>query len=125
MTPDAYFENLDNGRKEILLKIRNIIFDLFPDIEENMDYRMPTYILDGQTLCALASQKNYMALYIMPYDFLGKFEESLKKYNCGASCIRFKKLEEKGFELFKSILDFSGKNYPQSIYYGRMNAQKK
>ena len=49
---------------------------------------MPTYILDGEALCAVASQKSHMALYIMPHDLLKHFSGKLKKFNMGKSCIR-------------------------------------
>ncbi len=120
---EDYFNQVPDNRREMLRDIRAIIFELFPGIEENMDYQLPTYIHNGQTLCALASQKNYMALYIMPYDLLEEFKDDLRAFNCAKSCIRFQELREGTLDLFRRILDYTGNYYPQSRYYGRMNAK--
>lgn len=61
----------------------------------------------------------------MPHDLMNKeFGEELKAYNCGKSCIRFKQLKEDTLPLFERILDYCGKHYPDSEFYGRMNAKK-
>jgi len=125
MTVSEYLSNLPKGRKKAIEDVRELIKITYPNIVETMDYRMPTYVLDDEILCALASQKNYMALYIMPHDLLKDFEGELDKYNCGKSCIRFKKLEDEDLELFEQILQYTGKNYPKSKFYGCMNTRKK
>ena len=56
---------------------------------------------------ALASQKNYMSLYLMNiYSdkeaeqwFIGQYVASGKKLNMGKSCVRFKKLEDLPIDL--------------------------
>lgn len=123
MNADEYFETIPEERRTPLLKLREMILEAFPDIQEGMEYRMPTYMLYGQTLCALANQKNYMALYIMPYDLLDNFTEDLQKFNCGKSCIRFKKLTSDDTAMLAEVVRYAGVHYEQSIYYGKMNAK--
>ena len=125
MTISNYFENLSEDRKKNIEDVRELIKMTYPDIEETMHYKMPTYVLNDEILCALASQKQYMALYIMPHDLLEDFRDELEKYDCGKSCIRFKKLENEDLELFERILQYTGKNYPKSEFYGKMNVNKK
>lgn len=125
MTVSEYLNKLPEDRKKIIEDVRKLIKMTHPEIEETMHYKMPTYILNDEILCALASQKQYMALYIMPHDLLKDFREELEKYDCGKSCIRFKKLEDEDLELFERILQYTGKNYPKSEFYGKLNAKKK
>ena len=124
MSALAYIKDLESSRKKALTTLRNVILELYPEIEETMGYNMPTYLYKGETLCAIASQKNYMALYIMPYDLLDNFAEQLKGFNCGKSCIRFKSLDEEKIDTLIQILEFVGPNYPKSKFYGKMNPKK-
>ena len=89
-----------------------------------MDYKMPTYDIDGFIHFALASQKHYMALYVMHYDLLDHFAEPLSKYNCGKSCIRFKKLEEDTFSLLREIIIYCYQNAERSTFYKRYPINK-
>ena len=124
MTAQDYINGLPKDRAEIIQSIRELIFELFPNIKENMDYRMPTYLYKWETLCAIASQKDHLVLYIMPYDLLDEFGEELKAYDMGKSCIRFRKLQPNSLDLFKRILTHCAEHYPQSRFYGRMNSKK-
>lgn len=125
MTISDYIEKQPENRQKMIQDIRELIKLTYPNIVETMDYKMPTYLLDGETLCALASQKQHMSFYIMPHDLLEGFREELEAYNCGKSCIRFKKLKDEDLELFQRILKFTGENYSKSAFYGKMNAKKK
>lgn len=125
MTPDEYMAAIPSERKADLDALRSLIKTTFPEIEETMGYNMPTFLHRGETLCSIANQKNYMALYVMPYDLLEEFKEELLPFNCGASCIRFKKLNAADLDLFQRILTYCDANYYKSQYFGRMNASKK
>lgn len=120
MTFAEYIDSLNGDRKQAILEIDTSIRTIVADVEVSMKYKMPTYGRDGQILCALASQKNYMALYIMPYDLLEEFDDQLEKYDCGKSCIRFSKLEEEDLDLFSEIIEYVDANYEESRFYGKM-----
>ena len=62
----AYFEALTPERREALEAVRALILEAAPDVNETMKYRMPTYEYSDDMLCALASQKHYMSLYMDP-----------------------------------------------------------
>lgn len=116
-----YFSLLSDERSDILLKLRETVYKVFPKIVENFDYQMPTYVLNEQTLCAFGSKKNYVSFYIMPYDLMENFKPQLSIYNCGKSCIRFKELTNGDLAFFRHLLKFCGDNYLNSKYYGKMN----
>ncbi|RMG79277.1 MAG: DUF1801 domain-containing protein [Bacteroidetes bacterium] len=123
-TYQEYVAKLPAPRREAIQTLRELVKMVWPNIEETMHYRMPTYALDGHFLCAFASQKNYLALYIMPHDLLEHFADELTAYNCGKSCIRFTKLTDETLERFQRILEYAGKNYAKSALYGKMPVPK-
>jgi uncharacterized protein YdhG (YjbR/CyaY superfamily) len=114
-----YFDALAEERRQPLLAIRELIMTVWPKAVEDMSMGMPTYHLDGEPFCAIASQKHFMALYIMPYDLLNAFNLDLKIYDTGKSCIRFKRLEPATLDLFDRIVKYTGSQIETSRYYGK------
>lgn len=114
-----YFDDIPEDRRFALGSVRRIVLSTWPGLEEDMHFGIPTYHLNGQPFCAMASQKHYMALYIMPYDLLNAFVHDLRVYDTGRSCIRFKRLEPCTVELFERIIKYTGSQYPTSAFYGR------
>ncbi len=54
-------------------------------------------------MCALASQKQYMSLY-MDTSLVEKYRQELAGLDVGKSCIRFKRLEDLPLETVRRIL---------------------
>ena len=90
---EDYINALPEDRKNDLTKLRNLILELAPDAKEYMNYGMPYYELNGH-LCAFASQKNYISLYLMNTPVLQRNLELFGKLKIGKGCVRFKKLED-------------------------------
>lgn len=114
----TYFELLDEDRREPLLVLRKLIKTVWPDVVEDMEREMPTYHLNGHAFCALASQKHFMALYIIPHDLLKAFKKDLMIYNRGLSCIRFKRLDTATLDLFDRIIKYTGSQIAESEVIG-------
>ena len=111
-TIDDYLAELPPDRREAISAVRDVILRHLPTgYEETMQYGMIGYVIpletypvtyNGQPLgyAALASQKNYMSLYLMNIYrdkgaeqwFLDRYRASGKKLDMGKSCVRFKKL---------------------------------
>ena len=101
---DQYFLNLKNPKHhDDLQQLRGFIQQAMPTLTESMMYGMPTYLLNGQWIVAIASQKNYMALY-MDMEQVALHHEALGKLDCGKSCIRFTKLEKLPLDVIETIL---------------------
>ena len=122
MTPEVqeYLNALSPERRDAIDQVRAVIQTAIPNVVEDFQYRMPTFHQNGQVVAALASQKQYMALYIMPYDLLDVFKGELAAFNCGKSCIRFRKLKEGNLDLFGQIVAHAAKEYPNSQFYRRI-----
>ena len=100
---DAYLEEVQPNRKEALVQLRALIFKIVPDVEESMKYNMPTYDYAGEGLCAFASQKQTMSLY-MDVDLVEEHADELSHLDVGKSCIRFTKLEKLPLDTVEQIL---------------------
>ena len=113
-TVSEYLKSLPEDRRKEMKKIRKVIKDNLPaGFEEGMQYGMIGYYVplkeypetyNGEALgiIALASQKNYMSLYLMAVygntgiqdKFEQGFEDAGKKLNMGKSCVRFKTVDD-------------------------------
>ena len=118
-TVGDYLAELPEHRRLALATVRQVILDYLPDgYEEIMQFGRIGYVIplerypvtyNGQPLsyAALASQKNYMSLYLMNiYSdpetenwFVEQYRASGKKLDMGKSCVRFKKLEDLPIDL--------------------------
>ncbi len=113
-TPDEYVGSLPDERREMVSAIRDTInANLPPGYEEGMAYGMigwyvpletfpDTYNGQPLSLAGLASQKQYVALYLNSvYSdpktdawFRDRYAVSGKRLDMGKSCVRFRRLEE-------------------------------
>jgi hypothetical protein len=116
-TVDAYLKELQPDRRAALQTLHNLILKKLPKgYAPAMQYGMITYVVPLKLYpkgylgkkdvplpyISLASQKNYMSLYLMniysdkkAYDAFEKAVKAAgKKLDMGKCCVRFKKLEE-------------------------------
>ncbi len=101
-TVDAYLSELAPDRRAALERIRILIFGTLPDIAETMKYGMPTYEFD-EVVCAVASQKHYMSLY-MDVSSVERHKQELQHLDVGKSCIRFKRIDDLPLDTVRQIL---------------------
>ncbi len=102
-TVAAYLQNLAPERRAALEHLRAMVLEVAPQATETMRYHMPTYHYQGEMLCAMASQKHYLSLY-MDTGLIEKHKPALQGLDCGKSCIRFKKLEKLPQDAIRQIL---------------------
>lgn len=116
-TVAQYLAELPEDRRDAIETVRKVILkNLDKGYQEGMQYGMIGYFVPHsiypagyhcdpkQPLCyaGLASQKNYMSLYLMcVYDnesqitwFREAWEKTGKKLDMGKSCVRFKRVED-------------------------------
>ena len=98
-----YLAELHADRQAALKKVLSVIKKALPGAKDSMQYGMPSYDLNG-IVCGLASQKNYIALYVCEPELVEAHREALGKLNCGKGCIRFRKIEELPLEAISEIL---------------------
>ena len=123
-TPDEYVASLPEDRRVALTAVRDVVRRNLPDgFEEGMQFGMIAWYVplerfpdtyNGQPLglVGLASQKNYMSLYLNSVYgdpkteawFKARYAASGKKLDMGRSCLRFKKLDDLPLDLIGDVV---------------------
>jgi hypothetical protein len=119
-TVAQYLKELPPDRREAIAAVREVILENLPKgYEEGMTYGMIGYFVPHRLYPAgyhcnpdqplpfanLASQKNYMSLYMMAVYgkneewFHAEYKKTGKKLDMGKCCVRFKKLDDLPLEL--------------------------
>ena len=99
-TISDYLEELPPDRRSALNELRALIHRVAPQAVEWMQYGLPAF----GDLCAMASQKNYMALYVCEGDIVKAHLPQLGKVSCGKGCIRFKRLADLNLSAVENLL---------------------
>lgn len=140
-TVDEYLRQLPADRQQALRAVRQVILKHLPKgFEESMSWGMISYQVplarlrhtyNGQPLCyaALASQKNYMSVYLMSVYgdkaiekwFRERFKASGKKLDMGKSCVHFRKLEDLPLDVIGEVIART----PLEAYIRRYHASRK
>ena len=123
-TVEEYLGKLSAERREAVAAVREVALANLPDgYVEAMNWGMiswevpltrypNTYNKQPLMYAALASQKNYMSLYLMcvyaDEDDRARFEErfraSGKRLNMGKSCVRFRRVEDLPLDLIGEVI---------------------
>ena len=113
-TVNDYLDSLPEDRQHAVSAVRSVVLEnLQEGFEEGMQFGMIGYYVplgrypntyNGQPLsyAAIASQKNYISIYLMcvysnPAEeawFKEEWAKTGKKLNMGKSCVRFRKLDD-------------------------------
>jgi uncharacterized protein YdhG (YjbR/CyaY superfamily) len=125
---EAYLAGLPEERRAAIAAVRQVILAHLPEgYEEAMNWGMITYQVplatypdtyNGQPLmyAALASQKNYMSLYLMNIytddesrlAFEAAYRATGKRLDVGKSCVRFRKLDDLPLDLIAETIAATG-----------------
>lgn len=143
-----YLEGLPDDRKEAISRVREEILKNLPiGFEEGMQYGMIGYYVPHSRYpagyhcdpkqpvpyVALASQKNYMSVYLFclycnpktVQDFIQAYQATGKKLDMGSSCVRFKKLEALPIELIGKAVAATSLDEFLSVYEANIPAGKR
>lgn len=123
-TTDEYINQLEGERKKIIEYLDTFIKKTSKDLKPHFAYNMLGYgsfkysnykkdIIDWPII-SLASQKNYVSLYICALEdgeyLAEKYKDKLGHVNVGRSCIRFKKLDDLNLPELEKIIKLAAKN---------------
>lgn len=99
-TIDEYLAELPDDRRAAVSELRALILRIAPTTVEMMQYGMPVF----GDLCAIASQKHYLAIYVCESEIVKAHAATLGKVNCGKGCVRFKRLSDLNLTAVESLL---------------------
>ncbi len=144
-TVEEYLHELPDERSDAIRTVRQTILDNLPQgYEEAMNWGMITYQVPLETYpdtynkqplmyAALASQKNYMAVYLMGiYSAEGRrdrfeaaYKATGKRFDVGKSCVRFRKLDDLPLELIgETIASMSVDDVIAALEQARQQTKK-
>lgn len=117
-TPEEYIEKIEEPRKSQILQLHQLILKTVPQLKPyiisgmigygSYHYKYASGREGDWCIIALASQKNYISVYVCAID--GKeyvaesYKSKLPKSSIGKSCIRFKKIEDIDLDVLKEII---------------------
>jgi uncharacterized protein YdhG (YjbR/CyaY superfamily) len=118
-THDEYIERLAEPRRSEVRALHELIRRSVPQLEPTMEfgmlgygkfhYKYPSGREGEWMLVAVASNKNYISLYVTPAAPDGgylaeRYKEQLPKASIGKSCIRFKRLGDVDQDVLERLL---------------------
>ncbi len=123
-TVKEYFDQLSPERKEPMEFMHKFIQEAVPSLKSYFSYNMPGYgsfkyknykkeTIDWPVI-SLASQKNYISLYVCAVEngeyVAEKYKDTLGKVSVGKSCIRFKKITDLKLDSLEKVLKIAEKS---------------
>lgn len=123
---DKYIASLDESKKEWMVSMVNFMREVFPEVQETLSNKIPTYKGDGYFI-AFAAQKNYFTFHTDDIRVLSLIKELIPSASIGKSCAQIKYNSENGIDCMidacKEIVDYHKSK--QSPTVSDMKALKK
>jgi uncharacterized protein YdhG (YjbR/CyaY superfamily) len=105
-TVNAYIKEAPAARQEALKRLRELCRSILTDFKETMAYGMPGYSRNGVLEVGFASQKSFIALYIMRTDVMlaHRYMLNVPGITFGKGCIRYPAPEKIDFKVVEKML---------------------
>jgi hypothetical protein len=117
-TPEEYLGMIEEPRKTDMIEVFNFLKEAIPDEKPFIDFGMIAFRRfhyksksgrEGDwAVILLASQKNYISVYVCAADgkeyVAERYADKLGKVSVGKSCIRFKKLDDVNKDVLKKVV---------------------
>jgi hypothetical protein len=122
---EEYIDSIPEPRKSEIIKLDQFIQKIAPTLKPHFAYNMIGYgsfhykTKSGREgdwpVISLASQKNYISIYICSIVdgkyLVETYDKKLGNVSVGKSCIRLKKLSDLDLDMLKEVIE-KGKNKP-------------
>ena len=109
LTFEQYLDALPGERRGEVERVWRLVRESVPaGYVEEVGSKFLTFKTGEDWYVALASQKNYISLYLMPVyifpELKAKLDGSGRRLKCGKSCINFKRAEELPLDVLAEIV---------------------
>jgi uncharacterized protein YdhG (YjbR/CyaY superfamily) len=106
MTVEIYIQSIESeGVQDRLLKIRQLIYKLIPEVNESIAYGLPAYKYNKKPLVYFGAFTNHIGFYANP-SANENLQDDLKGYKQGRGSIQFPHDRELPIELMEKIILF-------------------
>jgi uncharacterized protein YdhG (YjbR/CyaY superfamily) len=103
-TVGEYIAAAPEERRDALRLLHRLCSEELTGFDEVMRYGMPGYLRAGEVEVGFASQKQYLALYILRQAVMDEHAERLAGLSLGKGCIRFRRPEQIDPESVRALL---------------------
>lgn len=132
-TPEEYINLIqDPGRKDEIIKLDKLIKKTAPDLDVfilagmigygKFHYKTKSGREGDWAMISLASQKNYISVYVCATDgqkyITEDYKEKLPKASIGKSCVRFKRTSDIDLEALEELVKKGVEMMKQGHYLG-------
>lgn len=109
LTYEQYLDTLPPDRRDTIARVWQVVRDSMPEgYTEQIGPKFLTFTAGAEQYVALANQKNYVSLYLIPvYTFpemKARLDASGRKLKIGKSCIHFTRADELPLDVIGEIL---------------------
>lgn len=110
LTFEQYLADLPPERRSEIERVWQVVRESVPaGYAEQVGKKFLTFAANDEGLVALASQKNYLSLYLMPIyvfpELKARFDSAAsKKLKCGKSCVNFLRADDLPLPTIAEIL---------------------
>lgn len=131
LTYKDYLNGLPPDRRASIDKVWSVIRrNIGKGYAEEIGPKFLCFKVDADWYVALANQKSYMSLYLMPVyvfpELKAKLDNSGKKLKCGKSCINFNRADDLPLDTIEEIVSaFDAKDYQEQVRQIRSAHSKK
>lgn len=102
---EQYIHQFSPGVQKILKKVRKIIKENAPGVQETMAYGMPGYKVNKKPLVYFAAYKHHIGFYATPSGH-SAFKVELSKYKQGKGSVQFPLDQPIPYDLIESIVKY-------------------
>ena len=105
-TVPAYLKEVPAERQAALKQLRDLCRSVLVGFKESMEYGMPGYSRNGVVEVGFASQKHFIALYILRTDVMNahRYLLNVPGITLGKGCIRYSNPEKIDFKVVERML---------------------
>lgn len=86
---DEYLADLDEEQRKQLERIRRIVKQAVPDVEEASSYGMPTFKYRGRPVLGFTARKSHLSIHPFSPDVVKAVRDKLNAYDISKGTIRF------------------------------------
>jgi hypothetical protein len=106
---EQYLEALPEDRRPVVERVWSVVREnVGAGYTEHVGPKFLTFMAGEDWYVALASQKNYLSLYLIPVyvypELKARLDASGKNLKCGKSCINFKRAEDLPLDAIAEIV---------------------
>jgi uncharacterized protein YdhG (YjbR/CyaY superfamily) len=85
-----YINDVQDSRRELFLKLHNLVLKLYPDIGMKVSYNIPKYSYSNDEWVFVSYNKQGVTLHVGYKGNIPEFSARYPKFKTGKACVHFK-----------------------------------